>query len=424
MSDNVEFVNEIRDALTHLYDFAYLQRHSLAQRLTLPQVDTNRTRAQELRRILLDAIEVLNPGDSVPIRAVERRAYTILFGLYVEGREQPEMAASLGISSRQLRRDRAEAFEALASILHDRYLVAPAADAAHIAEDPLRLESERLAQQRDPLNLHDLVSDLLPLLESIASERGVSLRSHLDPDLPKPCVNRTLMRQILISLTSQALTTLPLARLSFAARPAGAMLGVGLSLEYRQEVFPTGGGVADTAPMLDLKPVETLVAALGGRLVLNPPESEEKQIWVLLPLQDETLVLVVDDNQELFELFQRYTAGQPYRLVHAASADQALDLARSANPDVITLDLMMPNRDGWELLQALQSTPTTIHIPVIVCSILQEPELALSLGAQLYLKKPVGQSDLLRALSEAKTRAWVGAARRGSPAHNSAPQLP
>jgi CheY-like chemotaxis protein len=355
---------------------------------------------------------------------VERRAYAILFGLYVEGRERREVAASLGIGGRQLRRDRAEALAALANILRDRYLVAPASDAS-LAENALRSESERLALQREPVDLHELVSGLLPLLEGMARERGVCLLSHVSPGLPKPCVNRTLMRQILIGLASQALTTLPLVRLSFEVRPSGTMIGVGLSLEYRPEALPAAGGLAASISRLDLKLVETLATASGVRLLRDSPSSEEEeQVWVLLSLQDEALVLVVDDNQELFELFQRYVVGQPYHLLHAASADQALNLTRSARPDIITLDLMMPNHDGWELLQTLRSDPATVHIPVVVCSVLKEPELAHSLGAQMCLKKPVGQADLLQALGEAKTQAWAREARRGSPAHSSVPQSP
>ena len=76
-----ELGRQIRDALAHLYDYVYLQRHPLAERLLPAHASTIRTRAQELRRILLDAIESLNPGDSVPIRALERRSYAILFGL-------------------------------------------------------------------------------------------------------------------------------------------------------------------------------------------------------------------------------------------------------------------------------------------------------------------------------------------------------
>ena len=221
--NDAELIQQIRDALAHLYDHVYLQRHPLAERLVLLQDVTTRTRAQELRRILLDAIEALNPGDNVPLRATERRAYAILFGLYVEGRDRREVADSLGIGARQLRRDRAEAFAALASILRDRYLTtAPVNKSVPPAEEPLRSESERLAQQRELVDLHDLVNGLLPLLEHKAREQSTRLASHVPADLPKLYTNRVLIRQILISLAGYALADLPwlnsLSRLTCSGR--------------------------------------------------------------------------------------------------------------------------------------------------------------------------------------------------------------
>lgn len=405
--------SQIRDALAHLYDYAYLQRHPLATRLVPVEAAATRTRGQELRRILLDAIEALNPGDNVPIRAPERRPYAILFGLYVEGRSQPEVADGLGIGGRQLRRDRAEALAALASVVRDRYRVA---DAPAAAEEPVRLESERLAQQREPVDLGELVRGLLPLLEGMARERGVSLVSRVGPGLPLLSGNRTLLRQILLSLASQTLTTFPLTCLSFEAQQAAAMIGVGLRLAYREGHRP--------APELETRSVEALVTALGGSLRREATHGGQETVWVLLPLQDETVVLVIDDNEALFTLFQRYVAGQPYRLHHAANAGEALARVRGEAPGVITLDLMMPGRDGWDILQALRAEPVSARIPVIVCSVLEEPELALSLGAQLCLKKPVGQAELLRALAEAKTRAWAGEGCRGAPARSSTPPSP
>ena len=91
-------------------------------------------------------------------------------------------------------------------------------------------------------------------------------------------------------------------------------------------------------------------------------------------------------------------------------------LARAQQPGIITIDLMMPGRDGWELLQALRAQPETVTIPVIVCSVLDEPELARSLGAQGCLKKPAGQVDLLQALEAAQAQAWAEGGSQGSPA--------
>jgi CheY-like chemotaxis protein len=411
-----EFIPQLRDALAHLYDYAYLQRHPLAERLVSPETGAIRTRAQELRRILLDAIEALKPGDSVPMRASERRPHSILFGLYVEGRPQQEVASSLGIGGRQLRRDRVAAFEALASVLRDRHLQMEQAGLLKARQEPLRRESERLAQGRERLDLHELVQGLLPLLSSMAREHGVDLEARVGKDLPKPSVNRTIIRQVLIGLASQALSTLPLTRLSFQARPAGGAIGIGLGLGYREaDVSPEQAPVADRL-VSEAKSAVTLIATLGGSLVPEAVSCQEEIVWVLLPLQEELTILVVDDNQELFALFERYVTGHPFRLVHAASVEQALAAAQSLKPHIVTIDLMMPGRDGWELLQALRAEPATKGVPTIVCSVLEEPKLALSLGAQGYLKKPVGQADLLRALEAVQTQAWAQGGSRGSPA--------
>jgi CheY-like chemotaxis protein len=318
------------------------------------------------------------------------------------------MAASLNISGRQLRRDRAAAYEALASILQDRYLpLEPPAPPP--SEEPLRSESERLAQQKEPVDLSELIEGLIPLLQPLARQQEIHLISHLEPELPKPWVNRILIRQSLIGLASHALASLPLAQLAFEAHRVEGEIRLGLRLRYRRSADvvlppPSKGGTRGVeAPLLEplLKSVETLVSALNSQLCQEQVGPEEAAIWLLLPEGVERLVLVVDDNEELFALFQRYVTGQPYRLIHAASVDEALVLLPSARPDMIILDLMLPNRDGWELLQILHSNADTAQIPVAVCSILDDPELAFSWGAQLYLKKPVGSLELLQALAEA-----------------------
>jgi adenylate cyclase len=62
--------------------------------------------------------------------------------------------------------------------------------------------------------------------------------------------------------------------------------------------------------------------------------------------------------------------------------------------------VMMPERDGWDLLQALRHNPATYDIPVIICSVLRQHELALALGAAAYLSKPISEHSLLQALAE------------------------
>ena len=397
-----DLAHQVRDALPYLYDFAYLQRHPLAKLLVSPSATFTRIRGQELRRILLDAIEALNPGDRVAMRSPERRAYAILFGLYVEGHSQAEVAHALGIGDRQLRRDRLVAFEALTNILRDRYLLPAASDKLQSWQELLRGETDRLAGRREPLDLHELVDGLLPLLRELANERGMQLSTYVSPELPKPVANRTLARQILIRLASQALTSLPLARLCFECRSRGLAIGIGLVMDCQPEAFPMDGCTTSRGLVLDVAAASPLADSLGGHLTQECITATELKVWLWLPIQEETNVLVVDDNQEIHALFERYVVGYPYRMLHATSAEQALTIARSQKPDIVIVDLMMPERDGWELLQTLRTDSTCALIPTIVCSVLEEPGLALSLGVQGYLKKPVSQADLLRALEAAR----------------------
>ena len=120
---------------------------------------------------------------------------------------------------------------------------------------------------------------------------------------------------------------------------------------------------------------------------------------VRLPASHQRTVLVVDDDEDVLELFQRYLGVHQYHVVTAQTARQALEIAGRLQPHAITLDLMMPDQDGWDIMQTLLNQPDTQNIPIIVCSILRQKELVLSLGATAFLEKPVTEQALLAALT-------------------------
>ena len=117
-----------------------------------------------------------------------------------------------------------------------------------------------------------------------------------------------------------------------------------------------------------------------------------------LPVQYERTVLVVDDNEDTLALFRRYLTPNRYRVVTTSSARAAIELAREIQPDAIILDLMMPEQDGWDVLQHLTNQSETAHIPIMICSVLKQQDLALSLGAAAYLPKPFTEQTLLETL--------------------------
>jgi CheY-like chemotaxis protein len=150
---------------------------------------------------------------------------------------------------------------------------------------------------------------------------------------------------------------------------------------------------------LGLEPVFRLVEMMGGHWQGVEVSPEERTYSFDFPVESEKVLLVIEDNEGIVRVFQSYLASYGYLVIGAMTGDEALKLAREVIPAAITLDIMMPNQDGWEILQALKSDPVTQSIPVIICSVLEDPELARSLGAAAYLQKPISQANLLDVLN-------------------------
>ncbi|MCX8025512.1 MAG: response regulator, partial [Thermanaerothrix sp.] len=114
------------------------------------------------------------------------------------------------------------------------------------------------------------------------------------------------------------------------------------------------------------------------------------------------IILAIDDDHQVTQLYQRYLENNGYRIVPLHDPHQAIATAKRLKPFAITLDLMMPDKDGWQVLFDLKNDPETRDIPVIICSILEEEEKGFSLGAADYLVKPFLPEDLIHTLHRLK----------------------
>jgi signal transduction histidine kinase/DNA-binding response OmpR family regulator len=109
-------------------------------------------------------------------------------------------------------------------------------------------------------------------------------------------------------------------------------------------------------------------------------------------------VLVVDDDQATRELISRGLVREGFRVVAASSGEEALEVARTQRPDVISLDVLMPGMDGWTVLRSLKGDPLTASIPVVIVSMLDDRDIGFALGAADYLTKPFDRERLVTAL--------------------------
>ncbi|RMG84057.1 MAG: response regulator, partial [Chloroflexi bacterium] len=171
-------------------------------------------------------------------------------------------------------------------------------------------------------------------------------------------------------------------------QPAG---GVQIALRYPR---PAAG---DHAPHIDNVIIQ-LMQQIGWKLQHHPLNGQQQII--IQVQQPNATILIIDDNEGLVNLLERYFSGHTYQVLGAHSGEDGLRLAQQVLPDAIIMDLMMPGMDGWELLQRLQTSEETRHIPVIICSVINDPELAYSLGASKFVNKPVNKEALLNALQE------------------------
>jgi CheY-like chemotaxis protein len=112
-----------------------------------------------------------------------------------------------------------------------------------------------------------------------------------------------------------------------------------------------------------------------------------------------SVVLAIEDNVDTLQLWTRYLQNTRFCLVGVNDPAGAFDAAREQRPNLIVLDLMMPEIDGWKLLGQLRHHPLTAGIPVIVCTVLPQEELALSLGASAFMRKPVTRDAFRRTLA-------------------------
>lgn len=384
---------QLHRALLDLYDPSQLARSPLLARLARPhQPDP----AANMRRILLEAIETLKPSDATPPQANAWRIYRILLHRYVQQIPQAEIAASLGFSVRQLQRHEQAALQTLADHWAARYGAPAAAPPAPAASDS-ELARLRAAFASEAISLAEVVQAALRTARPLLDAAQVAADVAIAPQIPRVAAQGIPIRQALVSLFTAAAHCAAHGRLEI-----GATAEVG---QVRLTIRPTQAGDAhpDAFELCpdDLDNVAMagqLVAASGGSLALTGASAGPFSATLTLPVAEQLIVLAIDDNADSLRLLERFLAGSRYPFVGEPDPARAVSLARQLSPRVIILDVMLPGMDGWELLGRLREAPRTAHVPVIVSTILPHEQLALTLGAAAFLRKPITQVALLATL--------------------------
>ncbi len=393
--DTPEFERLVRDALANLFDQAALATHPLAT-LVSRQAGAQQNRADQLRTVLVEAIEWLRPAgeDEPQPNSHGWRPYLLLHSRYVDGVSLQQIGRDLCVSQRQLRRDHSRAVQAVAMRLRDSLYPTEAGPEDESASGDENGADGSFPINAAPLDFMDLLHGVVATLQRRAESEGAQLKVVPPGRSRRVLADRVILRQVLFSLLSFALDVRDDGPVTILVK------GQGNRILLRVQFY------LDDPALLDNEEAEKaldqacywceIIDVCLTRGVTQPGVGE---LTLSLPSADAPLLLVVDDQETAVRMFQRYLSHTNLRLVGVHDGSQVLPMAQRLQPQAVTLDIMMPNVDGWEVLQSLQADPTTAHIPVIVCSVWEEPELASSLGAVDFLGKPIRRKALLTALA-------------------------
>jgi CheY-like chemotaxis protein len=387
-SSQTPSIEQVHEALHSLYDTAGLADCQLASLLDATrQVAEPEQRAQTLRKLLLETIKALQSKGRRAPSASAARAYELLTLRYVSGLSVEEVAAELSFGVRQVYRDLRWGEEQLTALLGRN--AAPAAPEERQRADALGAEIESLAHRPERVDMAESVRQVASSLGVLAERLEVALRYHGPESGTIVTATPGVLREIAIQLVSAALQS---------AREGAVEVGV-LPGEREATLQVSLPQPAEMARRDLLEAVLRIAEAqrLHHELVET---AQGSSIRVSFPLAARNRVLIVEDNPGAHALYQRYLEHTEWEPVLVPNPRLTADLAHARRAQAIVLDIMMPEASGWDVLQALRLSPRTRDIPVIICSVLEDRELAAALGATAYLTKPLARLELLQALRQ------------------------
>jgi len=298
--------------------------------------------------------------------------------------------------------------------------------------DLSKIEAGKMEVYLEDVEIAPLLEEVRAIIVPMVAKNNNTIEFRLAENLGHMRTDRTKLKQSLLNLLSNGSKFTQNGRLTLVAeraetersmvRFAVSDTGIGMSEEQLSRLFQafsqadasttkkyggTGLGLTITRSFCQLLGGEVTVASKPGQgstfTIVLPDSPPIPAPAPSMPAAEPPItaegggaatVLIVDDDMAARDLLTNNLKSTGYRLVQAASGEEALNLARKLRPDAITLDVMMPKPDGWDVLSALKADVELRDIPVIIVTMLSDRGIGLSLGAVDVLTKPVDRARL------------------------------
>ncbi len=311
--------------------------------------------------------------------------------------------------------------------------------------DLAKIESGKVEWREEPLSVPKLVDRAAAATEALFAQKGLPLIREIAGDLPEIMGDEDRLIQVLINLFSNAIKFTEEGSVTCRARRAGGAIevgvtdtGIGIDEEDLPLVFQQFKQVGDTltdkpkGTGLGLPICKEIVEHHGGRIWVQSEPGQGSTFSFTLPIpatsvgkeadrlprtidvesllqqlkarqaspmpsrQDgECRILIVDDDVHIRELLRQELLEAGYRVGEAADGREALAHIRRERPDLVILDVLMPEMSGFDVAAVLKSDPQTMDLPILILSIVEDRDRGHHLGVDGYLTKPVTAAVVL-----------------------------
>jgi signal transduction histidine kinase/DNA-binding response OmpR family regulator len=306
--------------------------------------------------------------------------------------------------------------------------------------DLSKIEAGKMDLNIETFNVHELIHDVCGTIAPLAESRGNRLQIDCSDEIGVIRSDVLKVRQILFNLLSNAAKFTQHGVVELCCRreqsAAGESVmfrvrdnGIGISPESLDALFKpfsqadasttrkyggTGLGLAISRSYAKMLGGDIEVESVPGKgatftvslpVLVDGPESPQPGESHGHPFSEgegrlaQTDLLLIDDDEAVHNILRYQLSRQGYRVHSALSGKEGLKRAFEEHFDVVVLDILMPEMDGWQVLQKLKSDPRTLSLPVVLYTILADKERAYALGADDYLVKPISKGKLLATLN-------------------------
>lgn len=295
--------------------------------------------------------------------------------------------------------------------------------------DLAKVDAGQMTIEVEPVSAPAAITEAIGVIEPLAQERRISMETNVEADATVRA-DPGRLKQVLLNLLSNAIKfSDDGGRVEVAAKRQGESVrfevadhGIGIAPEDQDRLFrdfqqvPSRPARRQQGTGLGLALSKRLVELHGGSIGLISAPQKGSTFWFTMPSATVApageerprprnanhattpLVLVVEDDPKAAEILDRYLVSAGYRTEIARDGVEALEKARGMRPAAITLDVLLPKLDGWNVLAQLKLDEATAHIPVVVVSVLDQPSHGRALGAADYFVKPVQRDALIARL--------------------------